>query len=68
MVVAEPKIDAYLAYRQEREKEIKGLLKAEGKLPYEYVFQEVYKHKNVDKDEMLREMAITSFNAQINKL
>ena len=37
-------------------------------MPYELLFVKLYEHKNVKNDEMLREMAALSFNAQINKL
>ena len=68
IVEALPKIDAYIAYRLEREQEMLNILKTHSQMPFDDLFNKVYEHKNVNKDSMLREMAMMSFNAQVDKL
>ena len=63
MVDANTKIDAYIAYRLEREQEMLNILKSHSRMPFENLFDKVYEHKNVNKYSMLREMAMMSFNA-----
>jgi hypothetical protein len=45
-----------------------NILKTHSNLPFNDLFDKVYEHKNVDKDAMLKEMAMMSFNAQVDKL
>jgi hypothetical protein len=40
-----------------------NILKTHSKLPFNDLFVKVYENKNLDKDAMLREMAMMSFNA-----
>ena len=62
MVDANSKIDSYIAYRLEREQEMLNILKSHSQLPYNNLFDKVYEHKNVNKNLMLRTMAMMSFN------
>ena len=48
MVEANPKIDAYIAYRLEREQEMLNILKSNSHMPFGDLFDKVYEHKNVD--------------------
>lgn len=68
MVEASPKIDAYIAYRLEREQEMLNILKTHSQFHSDDLFNKLYEHKNVNKDSMLRDMAKMSFNAQVDKL
>ena len=63
MVDANPKIDSYIAYRLEREQEMLNILKSHSQLLFNNLFDKVYEHKNVNKNLMLRTMAMMSFNA-----
>jgi hypothetical protein len=45
-----------------------NILKTHSHLPFNDLFDKVYEHKNVDKDAMLKKMAMMSFNAQVDKL
>lgn len=63
MVDANPKIDSYIAYRLEREQEMLNILKSHSQLPFNNLFDKVYEHKNVNKNLILRTMAMMSFNA-----
>lgn len=57
MLPAKPKIEAYIAYRREREDEFMDIMRVEREIDYGEMFERVYHGRGIDKDSMLREMA-----------